>query len=231
MTTALVQIKFITLMKLAQITKCCHIKPLLQIKKSVGGIKVANERVTVAACSNASGTHKLPLFVTGTTSKPRAFKNLNLSSLPVYYRAQMSAWMDATLFTEWFHEEFLTAVSRHLNSRNLLEKVLLVPDNAPSHPNESELKGGKKIKKKEGKKYKSRFLPANVTSLIQPMDQGIIESLKRRHRQKFVGVLLDRIEKTESGNGLVQAIKTISIKEVIYMIEEAWDKILPTTLY
>jgi hypothetical protein len=34
-------------------------------EKSVSGIKVAKERVTVAACSNASGTYKRPLFVTG----------------------------------------------------------------------------------------------------------------------------------------------------------------------
>jgi hypothetical protein len=67
--------------------------------------------VAVAAC-NASGTHKLPLFVIGTSRKPRAFKNLNLSSLPVYYRAQKSAWMNATLFREWFHEEFVPDVSR-----------------------------------------------------------------------------------------------------------------------
>jgi hypothetical protein len=48
--------------------------------------------------------------------------------------------MDATLFREWFHEEFVPVVSRHLKSRNLSEKVLLVLDNARSHPNESELK-------------------------------------------------------------------------------------------
>jgi hypothetical protein len=96
--------------------------------------------VTVAACCNASGTHKLPLFVIVTSRKPSAFKNLNLSSLPVYYRAQKSARMDATLFREWFHEEFVPAVSKHLKFRNLSEKALLVLDNAPSHPNESELK-------------------------------------------------------------------------------------------
>jgi hypothetical protein len=38
------------------------------------------------------------------------------------------------------------------------------------------------------------------------------------------------LERTEGGNGLVQAIKTINIKEVICMIAEAWDEILPTTL-
>jgi hypothetical protein len=43
-------------------------------EKSESGIKVAKERVTVAACSNASGTYKLPLFATGTSCEPRAFK-------------------------------------------------------------------------------------------------------------------------------------------------------------
>jgi hypothetical protein len=87
------------------------------------------------------------------------------SLVPVYYRAQKSAWMDARHFREWFHEEFVPAVSRHLKSRNLPEKALLVLDNALSHPIESELKK---------RKYKSGFLPTNVTSLIQPMNQGII---------------------------------------------------------
>jgi hypothetical protein len=59
------------------------------------------------------------------------------------------------------------------------------------------------------------------------MDQGVTESLERRYKRKFVG---DQLEKTESGNGLVQAIKTINIKEVIYMIAEARAVILPTTL-
>jgi hypothetical protein len=61
------------------------------------------------------------------------------------------------------------------------------------------------------------------------MDQGVMESLKRRNERKLVGALLQKMEKTESGNGLVQAIKTINIKVVIYMIAEAWDEILPTT--
>jgi hypothetical protein len=53
-------------------------------EKSKSGIKVAKERVTVAACSNASRTHKLPLFVIGTSHKPKDFKRLKfiiLSSL------------------------------------------------------------------------------------------------------------------------------------------------------
>jgi hypothetical protein len=62
------------------------------------------------------------------------------------------------------------------------------------------------------------------------MDQGVMESLKRRYRRKFVGVLLEKIDKTESGNGLVQAIKTVNIKEVVYMMAEAWAEFLTRTL-
>jgi hypothetical protein len=121
----LFQIRFITLTKLAEISKCFHKRTLASNQeKSASGIEVANERVTVAACSNASGTQKRFLFVIGTSRKPRAFKHLNLSSLPVYYNAQKSAWMDATLFREWFHEEFVPAVSRYLKSRNIPQKAL-----------------------------------------------------------------------------------------------------------
>jgi hypothetical protein len=50
--------------------------------------------------------------------------------------------MDVTLFREWFHEEYVPDVSRHFKSRHHPQKTLLVIDNAPSHPKESELKKG-----------------------------------------------------------------------------------------
>jgi hypothetical protein len=129
--------------------------------------------------------------------------------------------MDATLFRERFHEEFVPAVSRHLKSRNLPEKALLVLDNAPSHPNESELKK---------RKCKHSFLICKCNIINSANGPGRYRVFKEKEQGKFVGVLLDKKEKTESGNGLVQDIKTINIKEIIYMIAEAWDEILPTAL-
>jgi hypothetical protein len=38
-------------------------------EKSVSGIEVTKARLTVAACSNASGTHLLPVFVIVTSCK------------------------------------------------------------------------------------------------------------------------------------------------------------------
>jgi len=47
-----------------------------------------------------------------------------------------------------------------------------------AHPDEEELTSvdGKVI---------AKFLPLNVTSLIQPMDQGVLESIQCRHQKKI----------------------------------------------
>ena len=57
-------------------------------------------------------------------------------------------------------------------------KAVLLLDNCSAHPDESELvsSGGKII---------AKYLPPNVTSLIQPMDQGVLESLKWIYKRKI----------------------------------------------
>ena len=75
------------------------------------GFKMSKERVTVLARSNAMGTDKLPLMVIGNSIKQRAFINLNTKSLPVYYRSQRRAWINATLFKKWFETQFVPALA------------------------------------------------------------------------------------------------------------------------
>lgn len=189
---------------------------------SAPGFKVNKERITVALCSNASGSHKLPLFVIGKSVKPRAFKNLNMNCLPVYYRAQKSAWMDTSLFKEWFVAEFVPKVKQHLTSLNLPIKALLVLDNAPTHPEEDlECEGHSGIK--------LLYMPPNVTSISQPMDQGVIECFKRKYRRKLLSEILGKLD-SEGDTGLIQALKTINLKDVIYMAAEAYDEIPSSTL-
>jgi len=72
--------------------------------------------------------------VIGKSKKPRAFKNLNLNALPVNYYEQKSAWMDQTIFTDWFHKVFVPQVKVHLAEKQLPQKALLLMDNAPTHP-------------------------------------------------------------------------------------------------
>lgn len=174
------------------------------------GFKMSKDRVTLLACSNAAGNHKLPLMLIGNSAKPRCFKNVNISSLPVYYKSQKKAWMDGKLFKEWFHHQFVPAVKRFSEENDLEPRAILLIDNAPSHPNTEELSVGD---------IRAEFLPPNVTAILQPMDQGILQTLKLIYRKKFLRTLIhDNIP-------LVQKIKQTNIKDVVYWTAEAWENV------
>ena len=65
-----------------------------------------------------------------------------------------------------------TSVREHLKSQNIPQKAVLLIDNALSHPGES-------VFKSENGNFFVKFLPPNVTALFQPMDQGVIASIKK----------------------------------------------------
>lgn len=77
-------------------------------ESSAPGLKVSKDRVTFLACTNASGMHKVKLFVIGKAANPRAFKNFE--NKPVTYKANKNAWMTFILFEEWFHNVFVPEV-------------------------------------------------------------------------------------------------------------------------
>lgn len=109
----------------------------------------------------------------------------------------------------------MPSVKKHLKEKGLPEKAVLFLDNAPTHPAEDDLKSGNIF---------AKFLPPNATSLIQPMDQGPIEALKRRYRK----ALLSELVKDEEGNdkeSIMDLLKKINMKSVIYMSAAAWDDV------
>lgn len=186
-------------------------------EKSAPGHKRSKERVTVMACSNASGKHKLPLMVIGKAARPRALKDISPKALPVYYKSQKSAWMDATLFTNWFKEEFVPSVTKFLKRNGFPIKAMLLMDNAPSHPGE-ELHVGNIVVK---------FLPPNVTSIMQPMDQGVLENIKKNYRRLYLEHVLLYTEKEED---IISAIRKITLKNVMYWVSQAWDSVRGSTI-
>ncbi|XP_011706971.1 PREDICTED: jerky protein homolog-like, partial [Wasmannia auropunctata] len=127
------------------------------------GRKARKDRVTLMVCTNASGTHKLPLLFVGKYKKPRCFKNVH--SLPVIYMSQNKAWMDQNLMLRWYQEVFLPEIEK-VHGPNSKQCILLL-DNAPSHPSAEHLNA-------ISERCQVKYLPPNVTLLIQPMDQGII---------------------------------------------------------
>ena len=114
------------------------------------------DRVTNLCCANMSGNDKVKLLVIGKSKKPRCFKGIDVDTLPVSYRANKNAWMISLLFEEW-----ITRWDSALGNQS--RKILLLVDNCTAHPALDTLKN-----------IRLEFLPPNTTSLIQPMDQGII---------------------------------------------------------
>ena len=49
--------------------------------EKVAGGKISKDRLAVLCCSNADGSHKMPLFIVGKSKKPRCFRGVK--SLPV----------------------------------------------------------------------------------------------------------------------------------------------------
>ena len=134
--------------------------------------KKAKHRVTLLACTNASSSHRLPLVFINKSAKPRCFKHMDASSLPVHYYSQKKSWMDCSIFSEWFHQQFVPSVRRFCSENELERKALLLLDNAPSHPS------SKTLQSDDGK-IKTMFLPPNTTAAIQPMDQAALDPCKR----------------------------------------------------
>ena len=139
--------------------------PSLHLKdeKCVGG-KFSKVRLTGLAAANVNG-EKLPMFIIGKSKSPRCFKNLK--QLPCCYRGQKKSKMDGDLFEEWVRE-----LDRKFEQQN--RKVMLIIDNCPAHPAIGGLKA-----------IQLCFLPPNTTAVTQPMDQGVIRSLKAKYRSSI----------------------------------------------
>lgn len=133
--------------------------------------------MTVLLCANASGDHQLTLVVIGKYKKTKALKGI--LNLPVHYDAQNNAWMTANLFKDWFFHHFVPQVKENFTKRGVSEdsRVVLLLDNCSAHPPASELVSANIF---------AEYLSPNVTSLIQPMDQGVIQNFKCFYRKSHL---------------------------------------------
>ena len=170
------------------------------------GSKKAMERVTVLCFSYLTGTDKCKLLVIGKSLRPRCFKNVNVDNLPVTYSANKKAWMTSQIFTEWLAawDSYLTKVNR---------KNLLLVDNCTAHPHVSTLKN-----------IQLEFLPPNTTSLIQPMDQEIIENLKTLYHKELEHTTLAYIEENilNPSSTAIDVSSKISILQAVNYVAKSW---------
>ena len=145
----------------------------------------------------------------GKFAKPRCFKNVNMDALPVIYKSQKNAWMNSEIFAEWFKKDFVPAVKRHQRAQNIRSpKALLLIDNCSAHPQE--------LKTCDGS-VTCMFLPPNTTSLIQPMDQGVLQAMKNHYKRKLLQkVICDQdLDPTQN---IKEIVKQLTVKDALYML-------------
>ena len=178
-------------------TKSLHLKG----EKCSGG-KNSKIRLTGLAAANMCG-EKIPMFVIGKSQKPRCFKGIR--STPCRYRGQKKSWMNSELFEEWVREQDRKFM---LEGRN----IALVIDNCPAHPHIENLQSTTLY-----------FLPPNTTSSLQPMDQGVIRSLKCKYRTRIIQKYITAIDNEKQ-------IPNISMLEAMKMLVHSWSEISETTI-
>ena len=139
--------------------------------RRLSGRKKNKERLSIALCANSDGSHKLNPLIIGKYAKPRCFKHVDISNLPMIYRSNKKAWMLTTTFQEWLQEFDYQVGQKHRG-----ERVLLLLDNCSSHKTENLTLSYVDV----------YFLPPNTTSKLQPMDAGIIMAFKKHYRHYHI---------------------------------------------
>ena len=167
-------------------------------------------RVTIAFVASATGEKEDPI-VKWTSQKPRCFRGVDESSLPVTYFHQKKAWMTGDIM-----HEILSSFNRKMIRQK--RSVLLLLDNAGCHPHD--LNG-------KYSNVKVLFFPPNTTSKLQPLDLGIIQNFKVHYKRFLLRYILASIEVCTSAS---EVAGTINVLHAIRWILKAWKEVKPETI-
>ncbi len=140
----------------------------------------AKDRITLVLCVSATGSRKVPPLLICTAKQPHCFRT---ERSPVPYINQSSAWMDRKIYTHWWNEVFVPAVRQWTK-----KPVALIMDCCSGHD--------LTLKDPTGQ-IALYFLPPNTTSIYQPLDQGIISSVKKDYRQRLLAKVVASVDRFE----------------------------------
>ena len=167
------------------------------------GGKMSKEQITVLVGRNMAGD-KLPLIVIGKAARPCSFPQTNAFPLPLTYKSNPKAWMTGSIFERWVWEleQEICAQKR---------KIVVILDNCPAHPRVPDLAHVSLI-----------FLPPNTTPLTQPMDGGIIKTLKHYYRKSLA---IRQLAALENGINF-----KINLFQSLQILQSAWDRVSASTI-
>ena len=72
------------------------------------------------------------------------------------------------------------------------------------------------------------FLPPNTTAVLQPLDQGLLEAMKRRYKKYLLRHII--LENSTSSLTVPDILKGLTIRDAVYWISQAWEEVSPITI-
>ena len=178
--------------------------------KPAGSTK-RKDRFTLMIITNMDGSDHRKLAVIGKAKKPQCLARkykMTVNDMSIDWYASKNAWMTGDI-----HDRIMTKLNNQM--REAGRKILYVCDNASCH--------------KDGSYSNIKFLllPPNATSILQPLDQGIILSIKRRYKMKLAEKYLAFVE---SKKDAVQHLKQLDVVAATNMISQAWRETSSTII-
>ncbi|XP_067119167.1 tigger transposable element-derived protein 1-like [Centruroides vittatus] len=149
-------------------------------------------------------------------------RRISKSSLPVIWESSKRSWITMKIFQNWFTEHFCPSVKRYCEFKKLEPKSLLLIDNAPSHPTHlSDLTTCIPVE--------VVFLRPHTTSLIQPMDQGVISNFGQPNFKAYYlqRTFLQLINKTDGADkqSIRDFWKNYNIMDAVDNINLSWNEV------
>ena len=186
-------------------------KVLGQKGKLCKGGKKSNGRMTVALFVKVARGKEIKAAVIWKSENPRCFKGVDKNSLPVDYFFQAKSWMTG---------EIMHNILQKVNRRLRLEgrSILLLMNNAGCHPKDLSTKFSN---------INVVFLSPNTTSVLQPLDLGIIQNFKIHYRKLLIQHVITRIEECSTAH---EVVKSLSVLLASRWIAEAWQKVSSETI-
>ncbi|XP_029640401.1 tigger transposable element-derived protein 1-like [Octopus sinensis] len=154
---------------------------LFKDESKASGFKVYKDYVTLVMCGNAAGFLLKP-GINYKSKNPRALKNKNKNLLPIHWMHDPKAWITKMLTFDWFHQCFIMQVKVYLLEKGLPFEILLM-DNSGGHTTDLSHEG-----------IQTEYLLPNTTSLIQPVDQGVIRVFKALYTRNVLVKLVASVD-------------------------------------
>eukprot|EP00968_Pinguiococcus_pyrenoidosus_P024189 scaffold4382_cov372-Pinguiococcus_pyrenoidosus.AAC.1 len=196
----------------------------LMLSKRAGG-KRAKDRITLNFIVSADG-NDVSVQAIGTSRRPRCFgRGFEAKRcLNICYFANAKGWMNSEIFEQ---------IMRSFNMRMLNEnrKVWLLLDNCSAHRIPRFAKPARWLNVLDGFSMTAVnvvFLPPNTTSIVQPLDQGIIRAFKAHWRRYHVQWIVEKMEQERSEQS-ADMLKT-NVRQALVWTRDACREIHGSTI-